>query len=205
MHSPSSSAGRAGRRRSNVALAVALVALLAATTGTAYAASVARNSVVSSSIKNGEVKSRDLAEGAVNSSRLRDNSVRSTDITDGTITTFDLDQGAVGGNDLANISVVEATSPQIQDADGTSNGGVHGLADLTATCPTGTRIIGGGATWTGASNDNNYDRNVYIQASHMEGNGWSARGIVDFGASGYIRLRVEAYCLVGGIPILTAQ
>ena len=194
-----------GARRSNVALVVAVVALLASTSGTAYAAVVARNSVISSSIKDGQVKYADIAASSVTGSRIKDASVTSADIADGRVTTDDIKDATVGGSDLTSIATVEAVSDPIQDADGTTNGGQHGIVDLAVTCPTGTRILSGGAKWVGASNANNYDRNVYVQASYMDGNGWHARGIVDFGAAGTIRLMTVAYCLTGGSLVLTLE
>lgn len=184
-----------GGRRSTVALGVAVAALLASTTGTAYAAVVARNSVVSSSIKDGQVKYADIAAGSVTGSRIKDGSVTSVDIADGRIGTADLKDGAVTAADISAILEQASISPAVQDADGTTNGGQHGIVEVTTSCPYGTQVIGGGAHWTDASNVNNYDRNVYLQSSHRQGNGWRARGIVDFGAAGSIKLRVEAYCL----------
>lgn len=196
---------RRGTGRANLAVAIALLALIAATTGTAYAAVAARNSVISSSIKNGQVKAVDIAEGGVTGRRVKDGSIKRPDIADDQIISDHILAGAVGGEELSSIATVEAVSDATQDADGTTNGGIHGIADVSVTCPTGTRILSGGATWSHASNAGNYDRNVYIQSSHMDGNGWHARGIVDFGAAGNIRLMVQAYCLTGGNLVLTAQ
>ncbi|HWJ10422.1 MAG TPA: hypothetical protein VNS46_13675 [Nocardioides sp.] len=195
---PSAQAPARGGRRSTVALGVAVVALLASTTGTAYAAVVARNSVVSSSIKDGQVKALDLAAGSVTGSRVRDGALTGADVADGRLGSADIRDGAVSSADIAYIGTESSISAPIQDADGTTNGGQHGIVEVTTNCQAGARIIGGGAEWTGASNPDNYDRNVYLQSSHQVGNGWRARGIVDFGAAGSIKLKVSAYCLTDG-------
>lgn len=61
--------------------AIALLALLIALSGTAYAAKVAvKNSVHSSSIKNGAVRTVDLKKGAVTSASVKDDSLTGADV-----------------------------------------------------------------------------------------------------------------------------
>lgn len=153
---------RRGRVRSHVALGAALLALAASTGGTAYAAErAAKNSVVSKSIKNGQVKSQDLKDGGVRAA------------------------------DLARTVRVTATSPATYDGDGAANGGfLIGMAEATATCPPGTRVISGGARWV----DGHLDANTYLHTNTVAGNGWYAKGIVDIGAQGSVRLQVTAVC-----------
>lgn len=162
-----------GSSRATVALVIALLALVASTTGVAYAAEkAAKNSVVSKSIKNGQVKNKDLGANAVTSDKIAD--------------------GAVRAADLGPIVTVTATSTATPDGDGSTNGGFNlGIADATATCPAGTRVISGGAEWVGAV----LDSNTYLHSSTVSGNGWKARGIVDFGAQGTVQLKVTALCV----------
>jgi hypothetical protein len=60
-----------------------------------------KNSVVSSSIKNGQVKSRDVAKNAVNSKKIKDGQVTSADIGDGQVTSADIGDGQIGVGDLS--------------------------------------------------------------------------------------------------------
>ncbi|WP_408898427.1 hypothetical protein ACJ5H2_04790 [Nocardioides sp. R1-1] len=167
------SAPRRGGSRATVALVLALLALVASTTGVAYAAEkAAKNSVVSKSIKNGQVKNKDLAAGAVTSDKIADGAVRASDV---------------------GIVTVQATSAPTQDGDGTTNGGFAvGRADAAVACPAGTKVIGGGAQWVGTGE---LDSNTYLHSSTVSGNGWKAKGIVDFGAQGQVQLQVTALCL----------
>lgn len=107
-------------------------------------------------------------------------------------------KGAVKAPDMAQIVAEYAYSPQTADADGTTNGGDHGVASAEVQCPAGTKVISGGAHWVDSDAPAGDEvENVYVQMSQRVDNGWSARGIVDYGAQGTIRLGVVAYCLVG--------
>lgn len=78
------SAGRLAR--SHLLAAVALIAALALlTAGTAAAATAAKNSVTSRSIKNGTVKTVDIAAGAVTGPQVLDNSLTGADVNEATL------------------------------------------------------------------------------------------------------------------------
>jgi hypothetical protein len=82
--------------RPTPSMAVALLALVIAMSGAAYAALKApKNSVVSKSIRNGQVKRPDLGAGAVNGAKIADGSVAGKDIQDGSVGAGDLAPGAV--------------------------------------------------------------------------------------------------------------
>lgn len=68
-HRDSSAIDRGARTRGNLGIGLAVLALIAGTTGTAYAAAVARNSVGTAQLKN----------GAVTSAKVRDGSLRAAD------------------------------------------------------------------------------------------------------------------------------
>lgn len=75
--------------------AIAILALAIAASGTAYAVT-AKNSVVSSSIRNGEVKTKDLARKAVKRSRVAPNAVDGSKVADGALTGADIAEGSLG-------------------------------------------------------------------------------------------------------------
>lgn len=202
-------------RRSTLVFVIAVLALVVAMSSTAAYAAVARNSVLSKSIKNGQVKTPDLAADAVTSVKLRDGQVATPDLGEGAVTSAKVANGAVtsakiadgsiGGGDLAEASVgaqhlthVETyfnTSAATGDADGTTNGGTYGTAATTASCPAGWTLLSGGAQWVNPSAGAVDDKNLYLHSSYMTGSGWSARGIVDIGAQGTVQLRAWAKCL----------
>jgi hypothetical protein len=71
---------------------VATLALFLALGGGAYAVTAKKNSVKSSSIKNGQVLNPDLGSGAVNGPKVADGSLSGADVAD----------GSLGGSDTAN-------------------------------------------------------------------------------------------------------
>jgi hypothetical protein len=72
--------------RSQLLAVIALLAVLGLlTAGTAYAATAAKNSVTSRSIKNGAVKTVDLAADAVTGPQVLDNSLTGADVNEATL------------------------------------------------------------------------------------------------------------------------
>lgn len=166
MFNSNRSTSASGGARASVALIVALIALVTSTSGAAYAVQVAaRNSVVSTSIKNGQVKSKDLAANAVTGSKIAD--------------------GTVGAADISVIRVEWGGGVSV------SGPGMVSSMPVTARCPAGTEVIGGGAEWIDVSPN----AVPHIGSSTVSDNGWKASGTVDFGSAGEARLRVTALCL----------
>lgn len=119
------------------ALLVAVLALVVALGGTSYAAvSLARNSVLSQHIKNGQVKAPDLGTGSVRSRTVKDGSLRARDFKPGQLPAGPAGprgpQGIPGPVDT--VTVVASSSP-IAPGD---------FGSAQADCPSGTEAIGGG-------------------------------------------------------------
>jgi hypothetical protein len=93
------------RTRTNLAILIALLALVIACGGTAVAAQVAKNSVTSKSIKNNAVKSKDLKDGSVESVDVADGSLGSGDVANGSLGSADVEDGSLGSADLTNGSI----------------------------------------------------------------------------------------------------
>ena len=175
------------RRRPSASLVIASLALLFTMGGTtAYAA----NTVRSTDIVDGQVRSRDVMNF----------NLKGGDIADDSLGARVIGQDAVTSQELSATFTVTSDSAATTDADGTSNGGTYGYAAATAQCPAGSDLIGGGARWVSPSNAGSQNANVYIQEQYRSGagNDWTVEGIVDFGASGNIRLQSQAYCLTAG-------
>lgn len=182
-------------RRSLLVFAVAVLALVVAGSTTAAYAAVAKNSVVSRSIKNGQVKTVDLADGAVASAKLRDGAVGSAKIADGSVAGADLGANAVGAQHLTLTSTYFGTSASTGDADGTTNGGDFGVVEASASCPAGWRPLSGGAEWVNPSSGTVATKNLDLHTSVVTTTGWYARGIIDTGAQGTVQLRARVQCL----------
>jgi hypothetical protein len=174
------------RRRPSVALLLSILAVVVALSGTAYAVNIApKNSVVSRSIKNGQVRTADVAAAAVTGQKVKDGSIRPRDIA----------AHSLGGQQLIEIEAESSASDLVGDADGTANGGDHGVVAATANCPPGSSVISGGSYWTSGSVPSNEQENNYIHSSMRFGNGWRTVGFVDMGSQGQVRLVTVVYCL----------
>jgi hypothetical protein len=102
------------RRRPQPALVVAIVALIAATGGSATALpgknsvdrnDVKKNAIRSKAIKNGQVAGADLAGGAVTGAKIADGAVGSVDIAKGAITGAEIADGTVDGAEIGDGAV----------------------------------------------------------------------------------------------------
>ncbi len=108
----------AGSRRPSPAMIVALIALVAALTGTAWAA-VGKNSV----------GTRQLKAKAVTNGKIADNAITGNKVADGSLSGADINMAVLG------------TVPSAQRAD--SAGNADTVGGRTASCPSGTTLIRG--------------------------------------------------------------
>src|SRR5215216_2604460 len=137
----------------------ATIAVVLAMSGTAVAVTTApTNSVVSSSIKDGEVKAPDLRGGAVTAVKIRANSVGSQKVVDGSLTGTDVADLSVESADLANDSITGGKiadggvssfdigfhAIQHEDIDGNAVGSEQ-VKNLTTATSAGTSIDAGTA------------------------------------------------------------
>ncbi len=77
-----------------------LALLIVLTGGTALAATAAKNSVTSKSIKNGQVRTIDLAPGAVTGDRLAPDAVGTDQVKNATLTGADVSDNSLTGTDV---------------------------------------------------------------------------------------------------------
>lgn len=87
--------------RPSPALLIACIALFAALSGSAIAASVAKNSVRSAQIVNGTVRTIDLRDGAVNSAKVADQTLTASDLGPDSVNTEEIAENAVGSSEVA--------------------------------------------------------------------------------------------------------
>jgi hypothetical protein len=149
-----------------------LAVFLVVAGGTALAVSIPPNSVDSSNVENETLKSADLKDGKA---------VTSADIADGSVKSSDLGQG-VGAILLAIGTAQQTVAP----------GG--GTATVSASCPSDTRVISGGARFENASGAP--DSAGALAASFMDFSQdpvvWTAVGTNTGTAP--LTLRVQAIC-----------
>jgi hypothetical protein len=128
---------------------MATIAVFVALGGSGYAAvRLSKNSVTSTSIKNGQVKAADLARNAVTTGKVKDGSLLSADFKAGQIpagaTGPQGPQGAPGQNGSNGTTNVVVRSTQVTSAGGSDGSG-------TAQCDFGERATGGGLHITGST------------------------------------------------------
>jgi hypothetical protein len=131
-------------RRPSPALVVACVALGVALGGTGYASvlNVPRNSVGPANLKNNAVTTKKIAPDAVTGAKVRNASLTKADFAAGQLPAGPAGpQGPAGPPGLSAIERIDAT--------GASNSAVSKTAFLA--CPTGKRLIGGGARVNGGN------------------------------------------------------
>jgi hypothetical protein len=128
-------------RRPSPALVVSCIALAAALGGTGYATvlNVPRNSVGAAQLKNSAVTTKKLAANAVTSSKVLNGSLGKADFRPGQIPAGPAGPqgpaGAAGPPGLSAVERVDVTTPSSSTSPKTAS----------LPCPTGKRLVGGGA------------------------------------------------------------
>lgn len=130
------------------------------------------------SYAHGLIGTADLKNGAVTNPKIAANAVKTGKIANGTIKKVDLAPAAVGAAKLG--AIVEVVAPSATVATG-------GIAGVTATCPAGSVLIGGGFDAGGNALP------WRVQRSHKDGNGWRVFGTNQSGGDTFIN--AKAYCL----------
>ena len=160
--------------RPSPALVVAGIALLFALGGTSFAAvsALAPNSVGPAQLKANAVTNPKIANNAVNNAKLAKNAVTSSKVANGSLTAADFAQGQIpagpqgpagkdGAPGISAYQIVTATSPSAPPAVTAQN--------VTATCPSGKKAIGGGGEILGAGKAGVAFNDIH---PHNEGAGW---------------------------------
>jgi hypothetical protein len=106
----------ARRWKPSPSITVAMIALFVALAGTAWAAGLAKNSVKSKQIKDGQVLTQDLGDGAVASSDLADGSVTTPKLAADSV-----DASKVGANTLGGADIDESS---LAGVDASTVGGI---------------------------------------------------------------------------------
>lgn len=98
------------RIRANLSFAnvMSIIAVFVAIGGGAYAAGLAKNSVKSKQIKDGQVKTADIRDGGVTATDLGSNAVTRDKLADGAVGGSEIAAGSVGPTDVANGAIAGA-------------------------------------------------------------------------------------------------
>ena len=193
---------------SRIAIALSLVALFAALTGGAYAATqigsknIKANAVKSKQIKDGAVKNAEIGTAAVSTDKLASAAVDGTKLADGSVSTNKLADGAVSTAKLGDGSVTSAKAGEgvlrdmliVEDREPDTGTSVGASKQAFATCPTGYVATGGGGRILGdaAAKDVIIDVNQPIVASGPGLSQWFVTGSDLSGAASAEDYAVEA-------------
>ncbi|HEX8689545.1 MAG TPA: hypothetical protein VF729_04810 [Solirubrobacterales bacterium] len=149
---------------------------------------IAKDAVKADEIAENAVASPEVAPDSLTAGDLGPASVASSEVADQSLTQDDLGPNSVGSSELQTGSVRASELGAIIQVsnDTTIKGGTN--ASVSAACPAGTVVIGGGAR-AGLYQ-------VHLTSSYRSGNGWhvDARSA----AAGDTTLTAYAYCLTGG-------
>lgn len=178
-------------RRPSPAMIVACFGLAIALGGTSYATvlNVPRNSVGTIHLKNGAVTTAKIRSSAVTNGKLRANAVTSAKVRNGTLVLADFRPGQLEGGSPGTPGAPGISGLQRVDAvSGTSSTSSRTVA---VNCPSGKRVIGGGARVTGSGANR-----VTIVENYPDSDGvkWNARAAEVVGTSATWELQAYALC-----------
>lgn len=174
------------RKAPSPAMVVAAVALLVALGGTSVAAvsQVPRNSVGAAQLKANAVTNPKLASNSVTSAEVRNQSLRRADFAPGQLpagpTGPQGPQGTPGTPGLSGREQVSAETP------------LNAISpkNLTATCPAGKKVIGGGVELSGAGRN----RVSATENKPSGDNAWEAEAFEVVGTNATWKVVVHAIC-----------
>ncbi|MBS1884275.1 MAG: hypothetical protein JSS97_15125 [Actinobacteria bacterium] len=196
------------RKRLTFSNTIALVALFFALGGSVYAASnkisgaqikpkslpgnrLKPQSVTATQIKNGSIGGPQLKAGAVSAGQIATGSITGAQIKAGSISGTQIQSGSLGATQinqttLTGISAASIHTVQYATATVALVVGAEGGSSGTATCPSGTKVIGGGAATSNAR-----FAEVFESAPNAGQNGWFANG---FAGEPGLTMTITAIC-----------
>ena len=164
---------------------IALLALFIALGGSVYAASnkidgsqikaksmpanrLQPGSVAAAQIKKGAIGQPQIEAGAVTAKQIGSGTITGTQIKAGSLGATQINQTTLTGVSAANIHSVQYVASTVTLVPGSKTG-----TSATATCPSGMKVIGGGATL-----GNKEFGEILESAPNAERNGWYVNGYV---------------------------
>jgi hypothetical protein len=168
-----------GSYRPSPGTVIAIVALIAALTGTAWAA---------------KIGTKQLAKGAVTAKKIKNGAVKNAKLADGAVTEAKVANGAVTDAKLGNV-IVRSIPVNVPDG---------GAGGQSIQCNTGEKMLGGGARFVNSGNAtdlalissgpvNTGDNNAPADGTTL--GAWRGAGSNQAGATGAFPLTVFALCL----------
>jgi hypothetical protein len=151
--------------------------------GSVFSAKVANGAIVSAKLGGGAVTSGKIADGSVIESKLATNSVTGGKIANNAVSSAKLANGSVATGKLAKEAVTgEKLAPallgqlvrNVTYVTETSANDPTDSKTVTATCPTGRQVTGGGARVTGANTKTVISESAPFISAENKRTGWVA-------------------------------
>lgn len=175
-------------RRPSPAMVVACLGLAIALGGTSYATvlNVPRNSIGTVNLKSGAVTTAKLRNGAVTTAKLKANAVTSSKVRNGTLLLADFKPGQIEGGAPGAPGI-----SALQRVDAVSGSSSASSKTVSVNCPSGKRVVGGGARVTGSGANR-----VSITENFPDSDGvkWNARAAEVVGTQATWELQAYALC-----------
>jgi hypothetical protein len=159
--------------------------------GTVTATQLKKGTIGEPQIKAGAISGKLIRSGAVSAKQIQSNSITGAQIKAGSISGGQIQNGSLGATQInqttltgisaANIHTVQYVTSTVGIALESETG-----TSATATCPSGMKVIGGGATTS-----NTKSATAFESTPNAERTGWSAIG---FAGEPNINLIVTAIC-----------
>jgi hypothetical protein len=145
------------------------------------------NAVATKQLQSGAVTGAKIKAGSVGATQIQSGSITGTQVKSGSLGATQINQTTLTGISAANIHVVQyvtATVGLVSESPAGTSG--------TATCPSGMKVIGGGATTS-----NSRFASVFESAPNGERSGWFADG---FAFEPNVTMTVTAICTAVAAP-----
>jgi trimeric autotransporter adhesin len=140
------------------------------------------NAVATKQLQSGAVTGGKIKAGSVGASQIQSGSITGTQVKSGSLGATQINQTTLTGISAANIHAVQYVTSTVALVSGSEIG-----TSTTATCPSGMKVIGGGATL-----NNKEFGSIGESAPNGERNGWYANGYLFSEKS--VSLTVTAIC-----------
>jgi hypothetical protein len=140
------------------------------------------SSIGNAQLKGNAVATKQLQSGAVTGGKIKAGSITGTQVKSGSLGATQINQTTLTGISAANIHTVQYVTSTVTLVSGSETG-----TSTTATCPSGMKVIGGGATLS-----NKEFGSIGESAPNGERTGWYANGYLF--SSVNVSMTVTAIC-----------
>jgi hypothetical protein len=126
------------------------------------------NAVATKQLQSGAVTGPKIKAGSIGASQIQTGSITGTQVKSGSLGATQINQTTLTGISAANIHTVQYVGSTVTLVSGSESG-----TSTTATCPSGMKVIGGGAT-----PNNKEFGSILESAPNAERSGWYANGFL---------------------------